>query len=154
MVARVVWDHLIRVRISALRQLKALAGGGPFNPSSNLGIPTNLNWESLPAGRQGFPALRQGNIYKNKKMYYVYAIESQKNFDLYKGFTNNVNKRIKEHNVGLTESTKNYRPWKLVYCEVFINKYDAIKREKYLKESWGRKFLREVIKNYLKDRKK
>ena len=36
----------------------------------------------------------------------------------------------------------------LVYCEVFLNKKDAIEREKYLKSGWGRKFLKEVLKNY------
>lgn len=85
-------------------------------------------------------------------MYYVYVIESQKSLDLYKGFTTNVNRRVKEHNAGLTSSTKNERPWKLVYCEIFTNKQDAIEREKYLKGSWGRKFLKDVIKNYLKDK--
>jgi putative endonuclease len=82
-------------------------------------------------------------------MYYVYVIESRKNKNLYKGFTTDVNRRIKEHNAGLTESTKNFRPWKLIYCEIFLNKHDAIEREKYLKRGWGRKFLRDVIKNYL-----
>jgi putative endonuclease len=86
-------------------------------------------------------------------MYYVYVIESQRNFDFYKGFTKNVNKRLKEHNSGLTESTKNHKPWKLVYCEIFLNKQDAVEREKYLKGSWGRKFLKDVIKNYLRERK-
>jgi putative endonuclease len=85
-------------------------------------------------------------------MYYVYVIESQKNFDLYKGFTIDVSNRLKEHNAGLTSSTKNFRPWKLVYCEIFLNKQDAVEREKYLKGSWRRKFLKDVIKNYLKNK--
>jgi putative endonuclease len=86
-------------------------------------------------------------------MYYVYVLESQRNLDLYKGFTRDINKRIKEHNSGLNESTKNHGPWKLVYCEIFLDKQDAIDREKYLKGSWGRKFLKEVLKNYLKNRR-
>jgi len=84
-------------------------------------------------------------------MYYVYVLESEKNKDLYKGFTSDVNVRLKQHNDGLTEATKNHRPWKLIYCEVFLNKYDAINREKYLKGGWGRKFLKEVLVNYLKN---
>lgn len=59
-------------------------------------------------------------------MYYVYVLENQLNKDLYKGFTRDINKRLREHSSGLTESTKKYRPWKLVYCEIFINKNDAI----------------------------
>jgi putative endonuclease len=85
-------------------------------------------------------------------MYYVYILESLKNGDLYKGFTSDINRRLEEHNSGVTESTKNKGPWKLVYCEIFLNKYDAINREKYLKGGWGRKFLQEVLKNYLKDK--
>ncbi|MFA5961514.1 MAG: GIY-YIG nuclease family protein [Parcubacteria group bacterium] len=83
---------------------------------------------------------------------YVYVLESKKNRDFYKGFTQDINKRLKEHNSGLTESTKNHRPWKLVYCEIFLNKQDAINREKYLKGNWGRKFLKEVLKNYIENR--
>lgn len=86
-------------------------------------------------------------------MYYVYVIESQKNRDLYKGFTNDLKNRISEHNGGLVMSTKNHKPWNLVYCEIFLDKRDAIEREKYLKGSRGRKFLRDVIKNYLENRK-
>jgi putative endonuclease len=86
-------------------------------------------------------------------MYFVYVLESQKNLDFYKGFTRDINKRIKEHNDGLTYATKRDRPWKLVYCEIFLNKRDAIEREKYLKGSWGRKFLKEVMKNYLENRR-
>lgn len=85
-------------------------------------------------------------------MYYVYVIESQKNGDLYKGFTKDINKRLKEHNSGFNFSTKNDKPWKLIYCEIFLNKQDAINREKYLKGSWGRKFLKEVLKNYFKNK--
>ena len=84
-------------------------------------------------------------------MFYVYVIESQKNFDLYKGFTVDINKRLKEHNRGLTESTKNGRPWKLIYCEVLRNKQDAVEREKYLKSGWGRKYLDKVLNNYFKN---
>jgi putative endonuclease len=87
-------------------------------------------------------------------MYYVYVIESQNNFDLYKGFTVDVKNRLQEHNAGLNESTKNHRPWKLIYCEMFLNKQDAIEREKYLKNGWGREFLKKSLKNYLKNRKK
>jgi putative endonuclease len=84
-------------------------------------------------------------------MYYVYVIESQKNGDLYKGFTTDINKRIKEHNAGVTESTKNFRPWRLVYCEIFLNKKDSMEREKYLKSGWGREYLKKSLKNYWKN---
>jgi putative endonuclease len=85
-------------------------------------------------------------------MYYVYVLENLGNSDLYKGFTNNIGKRIKEYNSGMVESTRTNRPWKLVYCEVFVDKQDAISREKYLKSGWGRKFLKEVLENYFRNK--
>ena len=87
-------------------------------------------------------------------MYYVYVIESQKNFDLYKGFTVNIKKRLDEHNGGLVDSTKNFQPWELIYCEIFLNKKDAVNREKYLKSSWGRKYLKDILKNYFENKKR
>lgn len=87
-------------------------------------------------------------------MYYVYVLQSKKNLYLYKGFTKDLKKRIEEHEKGLNESTKNNRPWKLIYCEIFINKNDAIAREKYLKSGWGRTYLKRILKNYLNNKQK
>ena len=61
-------------------------------------------------------------------MFYVYVLESQKNSRLYKGFTNDLDKRIAVHNSGKNVSTKGFRPWKLVYVEEFENLNEAIKR--------------------------
>jgi len=86
-------------------------------------------------------------------MYYVYVLESQKTKQLYKGFSKDVNKRLEQHNTGITESTKRGIPWKLIYCEVFVNKKDALKREKFLKTGWGRNFLQDVLENYFNNQK-
>ena len=50
-------------------------------------------------------------------MYFVYVLRSEKDGRLYKGFSSNLEKRIREHNSGKTKSTKGYLPWKLVYSE-------------------------------------
>ncbi|MFA5318021.1 MAG: GIY-YIG nuclease family protein [Patescibacteria group bacterium] len=60
-------------------------------------------------------------------------LESTKHKTLYKGCTNDLKKRFKEHNGGLVEATKLKRPWKLIYYEACLNKTDAYNREKYLK---------------------
>ena len=75
-------------------------------------------------------------------MFYVYVIKSEMDGRLYKGFTANLDQRIKEHNSGKTKSTKAYIPWKLVYFEEFLKREDAIKREKYFKSGSGREFLK------------
>ena len=43
-------------------------------------------------------------------MFYVYVLESLKNGNLYFGFTHDLKKRFSEHNRGLNQSTKPYRP--------------------------------------------
>jgi putative endonuclease len=57
-------------------------------------------------------------------MFYVYIIQSQKDGKLYKGFTSNLEKRIKAHNQGEVKLTRNRRPFKLVYQEKYESKKD------------------------------
>ncbi|MFH1536701.1 MAG: GIY-YIG nuclease family protein [Patescibacteria group bacterium] len=78
-------------------------------------------------------------------MYYTYVLESQKDSKYYIGFTDDLNKRFDEHNKGLVPATKNRRPFKLVYYEACQNKEKAIKREKYFKTGFGRRFLKNRI---------
>ena len=79
-------------------------------------------------------------------MYYVYVLRSVIDGRLYKGFTANLQKRVKQHNSGKTKSTKGYRPWELVYYEKYDTLDKAIKREKFLKTGIGREFLKDIIK--------
>ena len=74
--------------------------------------------------------------------YYVYVLESEIDGRLYKGQTFDIDKRIKEHNLGKTKSTKGFKPWKLVYFEVFETREEALEREKYFKTGSGREFLK------------
>ncbi|HOY56008.1 MAG TPA: GIY-YIG nuclease family protein [bacterium] len=66
-------------------------------------------------------------------MYYVYILQSLLSGHYYIGQTNNLNDRLKRYNTGQVLSTKAYRPWKLVYKKVFLNRSEAVKYEKYLK---------------------
>ncbi len=81
--------------------------------------------------------------------YYVYVLQSEVDKKFYTGYTNNIIRRINEHNSGKVFSTKNRFPLKLVYWEGCINQKDATNREKYLKSSWGKRYLKNRIKNYL-----
>ena len=71
-------------------------------------------------------------------MYFVYILLSEKDSKRYIGCTKNLNRRIIEHNSGLVKSTKNRRPFKLIYFEEFENKSDAMKREKEIKAKKGK----------------
>jgi putative endonuclease len=67
----------------------------------------------------------------------------------YIGYTTDLQSRIKDHNQGKNISTKKKKPWKLIYAELYLNKMDALGREKFLKSGSGRKFLKKQISNYL-----
>ena len=82
-------------------------------------------------------------------MFYTYVIESIKSRELYVGYTNNLKRRIVEHNRGYNFSTKQKSPWKLIYYEACINEDDAKRREKYFKTSQGRRLLKRRLKEYL-----
>jgi len=72
-------------------------------------------------------------------MFYVYLLQSKKDFSTYVGFTSNLIKRIKEHNQGKTRSIKSKRPLTLIYYESYNNKTDARKRELELKNKGQQK---------------
>jgi len=82
-------------------------------------------------------------------MHFVYVLKSEKDNDFYTGYTKNLQKRIEEHNKGSVESTSHRRPLRLVYFEACHDSYDALKRERYLKTSWGKRYLKSRLKNYL-----
>ena len=54
-------------------------------------------------------------------MYYAYIIESAQSGIFYKGSTGDYKKRLKEHNEGINEYTRNKGPWKLVFVQAFEN---------------------------------
>lgn len=81
-------------------------------------------------------------------MFYNYVLQSKKNNKLYIGYTTDLRKRLKEHNQGLNESTKPYRPWELIYYEACLNEKDAKRREKYLKTTQGQRLLKSRLKDY------
>jgi len=78
--------------------------------------------------------------------YYVYVLECS-NGSHYIGQTQNIEKRWIEHIHGKgAEWTKKYPPVKLVHWEEFDTRKEAVKREKYLKTGFGRKWLKREIK--------
>jgi len=80
-------------------------------------------------------------------MFTVYVLKSRKDGKRYVGMTSKSSKeRMKEHNMGSNKWTRTHKPFDLVYEEVYDNKTEAIKREKFLKSGQGRKFLDSVIR--------
>ncbi|MDR2206738.1 MAG: GIY-YIG nuclease family protein [Flavobacteriaceae bacterium] len=81
--------------------------------------------------------------------FYVYVLRSEKDGLFYTGYTNNLRERLKLHNEGKVNSTRNRLPLTLVYFEGCLNQQDATHREKYLKTSWGKRYLKQRMKDYL-----
>ncbi|MCX6717374.1 MAG: GIY-YIG nuclease family protein [Candidatus Taylorbacteria bacterium] len=77
-------------------------------------------------------------------MYTVYILKDKKGF-LYKGVTNNIVRRLREHRSGKTITTSKMDDVKIIYTEVYDSFIEARKRELYLKSAAGRKFLKKVL---------
>ncbi|MCH7745574.1 MAG: GIY-YIG nuclease family protein [Chloroflexi bacterium] len=66
-------------------------------------------------------------------MFFVYVLQSQKNNRYYIGSTKDIDQRVSQHNAGISKSTRNYRPWRLVYSEPLNTLAQARQRESQLK---------------------
>ncbi|QQR50102.1 GIY-YIG nuclease family protein [Candidatus Nomurabacteria bacterium] len=78
-------------------------------------------------------------------MYFVYVLKSKKDEKLYYGFTENIEKRLHQHNNGEVRSTKYRIPLQLLYYEKVDNLTEARKREKYFKSGFGRKYIKSKL---------
>jgi len=66
-------------------------------------------------------------------MFHIYLLKSKKDEELYVGFTNDLERRVKEHNNGSVASTKLRVPFELIYCEGYKSEKVARHRENNLK---------------------
>ncbi len=78
-------------------------------------------------------------------MYFVYAIKSEKENYIYVGLTNNLERRISQHNSGKEKTTRSRAPFRLIYKEARETRLIARKREKYFKSGVGREFLKSLL---------
>ena len=81
-------------------------------------------------------------------MHFVYVLESQSDRKWYIGYTLNVGQRLDAHNDGKNTSTSHGGPWKLIYYEAYLEKMDALGREKFLKSGSGHRFIRKQLAHY------
>jgi putative endonuclease len=85
-------------------------------------------------------------------MYWIYVLKAEKYNKSYVGYTDNVSRRLEQHNHGQSNFSKRFLPWKLIHSESFETQVEALTREKFLKSRSGRIFLKEVIFKSLGDR--
>ena len=81
-------------------------------------------------------------------MFYVYILKSLSDDGLYIGCTGGLKDRMKSHANGNVKSTKKRLPMELIYYEACNHKDDAFRREKYLKTTYGRRYIRHRLKSY------
>ena len=88
-------------------------------------------------------ALREHNM-----SYTVYILEDQEDRTWYIGFTEDLKRRPKEHFEKRSPYTSKKGSMKLIYAEWYINKFDALGREKFLKSGAGHRFIKKQLRHY------
>ena len=81
--------------------------------------------------------------------YFAYALKSVDHDWIYAGITDNLERRLSQHNHGANHSTKHYAPFFLFYSELFDTRTEARHREKYFKSAAGKRFLRKKLHEFL-----
>lgn len=82
----------------------------------------------------------------NNKFYYTYVLKSLKDSRRYICYTDDLRRRLEEHNNGKSFSTKGRKPFKLIYYEACLDKEAAKRRERFFKQTKGREFLTKRLK--------
>ena len=82
-------------------------------------------------------------------MHYTYVLLSEADGRFYIGATEDLKRRVKEHEAGRVESTAYRRPIRLVYYEACLTPDDAFRRERYLKSGRGGRYLRQRLASSL-----
>jgi len=79
-------------------------------------------------------------------MFFVYVLQSGGTGRYYVGFCQDVIQRLGQHNAGLTKSTKNRGPWRLVHQETYPTRAAAMRRERFLRSGQGREELKLLVR--------
>ena len=80
-------------------------------------------------------------------MFYIYILYSHTIDRYYVGSTQNIENRILRHNNSSTKSTKNGKPWVLVYQKSYNTRAEAVKRELEIKKKKSRTYIQNLIDN-------
>jgi putative endonuclease len=78
-------------------------------------------------------------------MWYVYVIKSQVTDFTYIGSTKDIDRRLREHNEGKSQSTKAYKPFELIAYVAVQSELKARELEKYFKTGSGKAILKNRI---------
>ena len=83
-------------------------------------------------------------------MFCVYILYSPSSGKTYTGYTNDIERRLTEHNVTeATGFTLRYRPWELIHTIWYESKPEAMNLEKFFKTGQGREQVKAIVKEYV-----
>lgn len=82
-------------------------------------------------------------------MHYIYLLEDQVDLSWYIGYSFHPTQRIEQHVQHLVITTRHKTALRLIYIEGYLNKNDALGRERFLKSGAGRRFLKKQLAHYL-----
>jgi putative endonuclease len=86
----------------------------------------------------------------NSSKFFVYVLQSLKDFSFYIGQCEDLDYRMSKHADGQSKYTSSKLPVRLVYFEVFPTRSEAIKREKEIKNRKSRKYIEKLISEWKK----
>jgi putative endonuclease len=87
-------------------------------------------------------------VVKWRVKYHVYIIESEPSGKWYVGFTSCIEDRLEYHNCGFNPSTRQGRPWKIIFKRLATSRNEARQFEKYLKATRNKDFIRKKFAEY------
>ena len=82
--------------------------------------------------------------------FYVYILQSLKDFSFYVGQCDDLDYRMSKHFDGMSKYTSSKRPLRLVYFEVFKTRTEALKREKEIKKMKSKKYIVRLLSEWKK----
>ena len=99
-----------------------------------------------PKGYRGFESL---SLRSMEEKFFVYILQSMKDFSFYVGQCVDLDRRMSKHWDGLSKYTASKRPWRLVYFEMFASRTEAIHREKEIKRKKSKKYIAFLVQGDL-----
>jgi len=107
----------------------------------------------LTLTKETIPLIIIGNslFFLYNMFFFVYVLQNPLTKYLYVGFTTDLKSRLERHNQGEVGSTRNHRPLTLIFLEGYLNKLDALRRERYLKTSKGKAVLHVMLQKFFEN---
>ena len=78
-------------------------------------------------------------------MFFAYVLKSEAHDFYYKGHYKDLEKRLIQHNSGMTKSLRPHIPLKIIYFEEFDSRIEAQNRERHFTLAAGRGYLKTRI---------